>query len=206
MDDPTMPSVDDETPTPLPQEDRPTKGSAAPVAGKCGAKLRLSNPPRYCIKAPIEGRKRCRLHGGESLGGTQAPRFLHGLRSTYLPKGILERYDRARQDPQLLKLREDVALVEAMLAATTARLKDDRPLTARQQQNILALVEQRRRLIDSEARRLKDLHQMISIDRYLTQMAAVGQVILKRVSNKDELAAIHRDLQRMLLAPSTEDD
>jgi hypothetical protein len=39
-------------------------GSAKPLAHKCGAKLTRTNRGRFCDADPLEGRTRCRLHGG----------------------------------------------------------------------------------------------------------------------------------------------
>jgi glucans biosynthesis protein len=42
----------------------------------CGAKTRAGAP---CLKPALIGRKRCRLHGGLSLTGSDHPNFQHGL-------------------------------------------------------------------------------------------------------------------------------
>ena len=41
----------------------------------CGAKTRSGNP---CQKPPLQGKTRCRLHGGMSLAGKDHPNFKHG--------------------------------------------------------------------------------------------------------------------------------
>ena len=41
----------------------------------CGAKTRAGAP---CLKPALIGRKRCRLHGGLSLTGSDHPNFQHG--------------------------------------------------------------------------------------------------------------------------------
>lgn len=206
MDEPRM--SEPEEPKPLEGEvigeDR--RGSAKPLKGKCGAKLRKSKPARYCIKDPVSGRKRCRLHGGVTPQGLESANTKHGLRSAYLPKGLKERYETAHGDSQLMRIRDDVALVEGLLAHYTSGLKPDKVVTVRQEQRVLALVEQRRKLIESEARRLKDLHQMITIERYLAQMTVVGNLIRKHITDQGILDALHADLQRHLMAPAKEGD
>ena len=42
----------------------------------CGAKTRSGNP---CQKSPLQGKARCRLHGGLSLAGKDHPNYQHGL-------------------------------------------------------------------------------------------------------------------------------
>lgn len=183
------------------------RGSRKPIPGKCGAKLRKSKPARFCKKEPVAGRKRCELHGGTVRQGLDHPNTKTGLRSRYLPKGLLERYETARADSDLMKIREDVALTEGLLALNTARLKHGQPLTVRQEARIVALMDNRRKLIEAEARRLKDLHQMITIDRYLGQMTVVGNLVLKHFGDLAErIEGFHADLKRHLLAPAKEGD
>ena len=56
--------------------------SPGPDEGRCGAQLR-GQPGVHCRKFPIEGRTRCRLHGGKSPTGYDHPSFVHGRRSRY---------------------------------------------------------------------------------------------------------------------------
>jgi hypothetical protein len=130
----------------------------------------------------------------------------HGLRSAYLPSGILERYETALADPELLKIKHDVATVEGMLGEVTSALHDHRPIGVRQEKRILSLLEARRRLIEAEARRLKDLGQMLSLATYLLQMTVVGNIIRKHLGDKpDLLDAVHADLVKHLLASAPTD-
>jgi hypothetical protein len=41
----------------------------------CGSKTRTGS---LCQKPPLEGKKRCRLHGGMSLSGKAHPNYRHG--------------------------------------------------------------------------------------------------------------------------------
>jgi hypothetical protein len=95
-------------------------GSPAPLAGKCGAQLRLSvekyGQPRYCIKDPLTGKTRCKLHGGKSLSGVAHPNFEHGLYSDVLKRlPIGGHYNDLRAATHLVQLRDHVALVTARI-------------------------------------------------------------------------------------------
>lgn len=46
---------------------------------QCGAKTRKGTP---CRRAPLEGRKRCKLHGGATPRGPESPHFRHGRYSS----------------------------------------------------------------------------------------------------------------------------
>ena len=41
-------------------------GSPRPIAGKCGARLRGKDRGRFCTDELVEGRTRCRAHGGST--------------------------------------------------------------------------------------------------------------------------------------------
>jgi hypothetical protein len=59
---------------------------------------------------------RCRIHRGKSLAGIASPRFKHGRRSKYLkhlPEKLRDHHAEASADPQLLSLREHIALLTA---------------------------------------------------------------------------------------------
>lgn len=83
-------------------------GSPEPVPGKCGAKR--SQGPGYCLRDPMAN-GRCYKHGGVSLKGALSPTFKHGRYSKYLKLELARRYQETHDDPELLSLREDVALV-----------------------------------------------------------------------------------------------
>lgn len=77
----------------------------------CGAKTRSGGQ----CKQPALLNGRCRFHGGKSLSGPAHPNFKHGRRSKYFPGRLLERYQEALADPNLISLSDDVALVEARI-------------------------------------------------------------------------------------------
>lgn len=78
----------------------------------CGAKTRSGG---VCKARPMAN-GRCRLHGGKSLGGLNSPRLKTGRHSKYLPKNLLKNYQVALNDPTLLQLHDEIALVDARLA------------------------------------------------------------------------------------------
>lgn len=84
----------------------------------CGATTRSGKP---CQARPMAN-GRCRMHGGKSLAGPASPAFKTGRYSKYLPARLTERYAEAVNDPELLALREDVALIDARLADLLRRV------------------------------------------------------------------------------------
>lgn len=92
------------------------------MSAQCGAKTRSGSP---CKRPPVPGRKRCKLHGGNTpVAGPTHPTYKHGRYSKALNGTPLdELYQTARTDPKLLALREDIALLTSMQQQTIAGLQ-----------------------------------------------------------------------------------
>lgn len=78
----------------------------------CGAKTRSGAPCR----APAMANGRCYVHGGKTPRGPASPHFRTGRYSKYLPKGLMDLYETARQDTELVVLRDEIALMDARIA------------------------------------------------------------------------------------------
>lgn len=42
------------------------RGSPEPIEGRCAARLRKTDPPRYCTRWPLRGASRCKTHGAKA--------------------------------------------------------------------------------------------------------------------------------------------
>lgn len=84
----------------------------------CGAKTRTGEP----CKQPGLANGRCRFHGGIRPVGPANPAYKHGRYSKHMPGRLLERYAQAASDPDLLALREDIALIDARLGDLLERV------------------------------------------------------------------------------------
>lgn len=110
------------TPKPPGWKDPQERGSAEPVSGRCGAKIKHTDPPRYCMLPPLKGRQRCRAHGGKTPRGAASPHAKHLRRSRYATPRIFERVEAFLADPEAMSLREDFAVLEARLGEILAAL------------------------------------------------------------------------------------
>src|ERR671916_1968189 len=84
----------------------------------CGAKTRNGTS---CRREPCRN-GRCPNHGGKSLGGIASPRLTHGRYSRSLPAQLAARYTAAQHDPELLSLRDELALLDARIADVLSRV------------------------------------------------------------------------------------
>lgn len=88
----------------------------------CGAKLK-SGPGRcQCpILSAVNGR--CRIHGGGAARGITNPKTTSGRYSLDLPTKVAARYESALSDPNLLSVRDDIALLQAAIADVMGEIK-----------------------------------------------------------------------------------
>jgi len=101
----------------------PVRGSSEPMAGRCGRKLRGTDPPRYCTKYPSDGRTACKFHGGASLAGVSSPSFKTGRHSKYMPKPLMERHESRLADIQAVrKLDEEIVMLDGRISDLCERL------------------------------------------------------------------------------------
>lgn len=200
---------------------------------QCEAKSKQSG--ERCKRSAVPGRSVCTIHGGKSLAGVAAPSIRHGRYSRHLPERLLERYTDAANDPELLSIREDVALLESRLAellervdaggttdlwveledawdsyqrkrgskdADTARHEVDRIIKlggrdALAWSEIVAVIEQKRKLSESERKRLVDMQQLVTTNEAMLFVAAIVDAVRRHVSDRDTLAAISADIARL---------
>jgi hypothetical protein len=99
----------------------PSKKPAGPIPGRCGSPKR-KKPGQFCGAWPLDGRTRCRLHGGASPVGPASATWKHGRHSIALRGDLLERYQRASQDPELASLRSELQLVDARMGEVLGRV------------------------------------------------------------------------------------
>jgi len=77
---------------------------------------------RHCQRPVAYEGKRCSVHGGKSLAGVNHPKYKTGRHSKYLPDRLQARYEEARNDPELLAVRSEVALLDARLSELLERV------------------------------------------------------------------------------------
>lgn len=179
-----------------------------------------------CGRPASEGFDVCNFHGaGTKARGTQGGRPIEsGRYSSHLPVALRSQYKAALDDPTLIEMREESAMLVTLIAEQLAIYGDDPPnveemadaikslgqamaagdsdVAAQEYhrlvevftsgkgkwaalQNIMKLVEQRRRVTGTEVVRLTALHQMLTVEQSMALLAAV-QDILQRALNKAE--------------------
>jgi len=172
-----------------------------------------------------------------------APGFKHGRYSKYLPGRLVGRYEEARADPELLALRDEIALVDVRVVELLQRLETgesprgwaqlrgvydslERAQSNNDAQGIatalqtfesiiegggqedatwgetIALLNQRRKLVESERKRLVEMQQMITTEQALALLARIQRVILDNVDDRRVITAISAEFKRIAVVES----
>jgi hypothetical protein len=167
---------------------------------RCNAKRRNGEP---CRKYAIKGAARCRLHGGKSLKSFAHPSFKAGKHSKFLPQQLRRDYEATLQDPELLSLRDAIALTEARVVDLLQGLcseGDDAGIW----HDILDALEYGRRLRSSETKRLVAMQQYLSVEEALAFASAVAESVCRHVHDPAALRAIAADLAALTGRPADE--
>ena len=92
----------------------------------CGARRRDGGRCRQPRMLPSG---RCRMHRGRSPRGVLSPLTRTGRYSRDLPTRVLTRYGSALADPELLSVRDDIALLQGSIQGVMAEIREaeDRP-------------------------------------------------------------------------------
>ena len=205
----------------------------------CGARTKSGKP---CKHFQMDN-GRCRLHGGLTPSGVFSPHFKHGRYSAYLPGGIDALYKEAMQDPEIINVRPDIALLDTRIFDLLTRLGDDSESVSKnflfrmrdlwgyflqhersgkelERQKVIAaiselleagvedyqiwgevvnLVDQRRRLVDTEIKRVVAGQHVLSIERVWLIVTLITQIINDNVSDDKERTRIAAEFRKRIV-------
>jgi hypothetical protein len=191
-----------------------------------------------CRNRAMKGLEVCRMHGGKTPRGPASAHYKTGRHSTFLPSSMFAAYGAALHDPELMSLRQEIALVDAriidvlkrvdtgeagvlwsqaqdaMARFERAKAKQDvdamHAALAEVQRLITggtadyaawhevgALIEQRRKLVESEQRRLTLSAEVLSREQALALMGQVVDILRRHVPDRQVLQAIALDMQAL---------
>ncbi len=206
----------------------------------CGARARSTGKPcRGIAVGQGAGNGRCRVHGGLNPQGVRQPSFETGRYSKIMPKRLLDRYQEAMRDRDLLSLRDEVMLIDARLSdvlkrvdsgeaeylwkearntlrnyrkAVRAKDVDEAQACMKSLEEIVdrglgdyaawhdvrVLVQERRKLVESERKRLIEMQQTITSDQAMAFVAAIISSVKRNVADPVITEAISRDIARLI--------
>ena len=148
----------------------------------------------------------CRVHGGQSRAGLNHPSLTHGRYSKHLPTKAMVEFQQALHDPELLSLRNDIALVDVRLNELVGGLSGDTLPDTPTWREILSVLQDRVVLVNSERKRLVDMQQMITGDQAMLLVARLAEMVNRHVSDPMERAAIATELGRITVRKPEQGD
>jgi hypothetical protein len=193
---------------------------------------------QQCRNHAIKGLQVCRMHGGKTPRGPSSANYNDGRHSKFLPSRMFAAYREAGLDPELMELRDDIALLDARIidvlkrvdtgeagviwqAAQAAMVRFDREWAQKDGagmelaladmrrlmpqgaadyaawREIGELIEQRRKLVESEQRRLTLAHEIISRDQAMALVGQVVDILQRHVRDRNILNDILLDVQAL---------
>jgi hypothetical protein len=87
---------------------------------QCAATSKRSG--QRCKNHASVGYAVCHIHGGKTPRGAASPHYKTGRYSRDLPTRLAARYQEAQEDPELLNLRSEIALTDALLTELITKL------------------------------------------------------------------------------------
>ena len=161
---------------------------------RCGARTRGGG---QCKRWPVDGRSRCRAHGGATPRGTASPHFKHGRYSTVLSVRVNEKYQQAAYDPDFLTHAAELHLIDTRIAVLCQELAGEHASEIWAQ--ISRWLDLRVKTLNSELARRKTYGSMIDAEEFLSLAGSLSGTI-RRVL----LDNLEEDLARRLLSKINE--
>lgn len=138
---------------------------------------------------------RCRIHGGATPKGLALPQTTTGRYSKAFG-GIAGRVAQALDDPERLAMSHEIALTDARLGELV-----EQPMGTEAWAEVRDLVEQRRKLVESERKRMLEIQQMMTVTEAVAFVMAVMDVVKRHVADRSALAAIGNELEGLVRRP-----
>lgn len=89
-------------------------------AARCQAHSKTSG--EQCRQPAVPGKRVCHWHGGVSPSGVASGRYKTGKYSKDAPRRLVQHYEQALHDPELLSQREELALLDSRLLDVLRRV------------------------------------------------------------------------------------
>lgn len=103
---------------------QPSLNESPTVETRYRDKKPLCNAKKNTCRAfAMRDKTKCYNHGGASPSGIASATLKHGRYSKVLPKRMIERYDAAITDPELLNLSAEIAVVDSRLSDLLIRVE-----------------------------------------------------------------------------------
>jgi hypothetical protein len=155
---------------------------------------------QQCRNHAMRGQEVCRMHGGKTPRGPASVHYKDGRHSRFLPARMFADYTAAGLDPELMSLRRDLALLDARIIDVLKRVDQGEvpplgPADDAIWRRVAKLIDQRRKLVEAEQRRLTLAQEMLSQEQAMVLMGQVVDILRRHIPDRDILSRIAQDMQ-----------
>lgn len=152
----------------------------------------------------MRGRNVCLAHGGKTPRGVASPHFKTGRYSRSLPGHLLAAYEEALRDPRLLSLQDELALTDAMICELLSQVDDDTPASKERRifGQILQLIEQQRRLVETEVRHIVLAREIVTAEEMRSLLQAIVAIVTRYVPDLKDRQAIAEEVHALISTDS----
>jgi len=150
---------------------------------------------RQCEKKSIRDRIRCRSHGG-----TSGRPVITGEHSKYhpVPKSLQAKFEAALNDPALLDLSKNIALMDAQIWALAEKASKKNDFDPLEFAKLLKLLKSKQALVGQEVARREAIGSMVSQAQMLQLINYVYQSVIKHVKDQNIVRRIGSDLRLLI--------
>lgn len=208
---------------------------------KANTKKKGERGGKRCRRAASKGYKVCAMHGGKTPKGFDSVHTTHGRYIKDAPQRLLGRYEDAINDPQIVDLKAEMALVSSLIGEMLDQFESERygsiwddvrkarndinraMKTGDVQQmidaynyldssvdasyneqetrdNLVKLIEQYRKLVESQHKLQTDADKLITIEDLTHSVMRLTAIIKDHVTDRKILAAINTDIREYMNA------
>lgn len=166
---------------------------------QCTARAKRTG--EQCRAQAVVGRTVCRVHGGMTPRGHALPQTTHGRYSKDLPTRLLADYEAARTDPDLIAVREELAVAKARGAELLRAIADagnDPRRVAALWTEFFAVVDVVRALSETERRRIEAAHRVLTAEQVMLLIGALLDAVRRHVDDRKVCDAIGREFGKLV--------
>lgn len=116
-----------------------------------------------------------------------------------IPTRLWDRYSQALADPTLLELTSELGLVDARIGEVLGRLPEQPDETDPEVWGtLIGLIEQRRKLVETERRREVDLKLHLTVEQALLFVGALQTAVAEIVTDPAQRQALARRFEQLM--------
>ncbi len=149
-----------------------------------------------CKNASEPGRPYCRFHGGRAGTGKA---LKTGAHSKYhpVPSGLRDKFEHSMQDPELLSLTANIALLDAQIYGICTEAESQSKFDDEQTKQLLGLMKQKKELVEQEMSRRISIGRLMDVAEVMQLINFIFESVQRNVTDEAAKRRIAGDLRKI---------